>query len=401
MATEAEDRGPLNRIAEWVDSRLGLSHPLLRPVPGYAMNPFAWLGALTVVAFAILAITGIIMMLYYVPTPTEAYSSTSFIFNQVAYGRFIETVHLYTAYAMVALMFAHMMRGFFVSVYKKPREMMWLVGMVMGGVTLGFAFTGYLLPWTVVSRSGTGVIVGMIDNLPSPLNSFLHFLVLGPGGDAGVLLRFYDLHVVVLPAVLLVLLVVKMYMLEAHGISEPVTRRGGSADLQKTYPIFPDVTLYLLEIAAVFGAGMLLVGALFPLDLPPAYTPTTAAQYAAQPDWYFLWLYQILKFAVFEGAGEPAALFAVTVLFAVLLFMPFLDRTSARKISERPWLVTFGAILIAELAVLAYWGMITPGQDIPTWEGAAVTGGTALLVAAASFLGYRFARTRGRGLESP
>ncbi len=396
MASKAEDKGPLTRLAAWIDSRLGLSYPLLRPVPKYALNPFAWLGALTVVAFAILAITGIIMMLYYTPTPDAAYPSTSYIFNRVAYGRFIETVHLYTAYAMVGLMFAHMMRSLFASVYKKPREAMWLVGMVMGAVTLGFAFTGYLLPWTVVSRSGTGILVGMIDNLPSPLNSFLHFLILGPGGDAGVLLRFFDLHVVVLPAALLLLLVVKMYMLEAHGISEPVTRRGRSAKLQETSPIFPDVTLYLLEIAAVFGAGMLLIGALFPLDLPPPYTPATAAQYAAQPDWYFLWLYQILKFSVFEGPGEPIALTAVALLFAVLLFLPFLDRSSARKIGERPWLVTLGAIFIAELAVLAYWGEITPGQDIPAWEGAAVVGGTALLVGGASLLLYRLVRARAR-----
>ncbi len=397
MATEAKDQGPLARLAAWIDSRLGLSHALLRPVPKYALNPFAWLGALTVVAFVILAITGIIMMLYYTPTPDAAYTSTSYIFNRVAYGRFIETVHLYTAYAMVGLMFAHMMRGLFASVYKKPREAMWLVGMLMGAVTLGFAFTGYLLPWTVVSRSGTGIVVGMIDNLPSPLNSFLHFLILGPGGDAGVLLRFFDLHVVVLPAALLLLLVVKMYMLEAHGISEPVTRRGRSAGLQEESPIFPDVTLYLLEIAAVFGAGMLLIGALFPLDLPPPYTPATAAQYAAQPDWYFLWLYQILKFSVFEGPGEPIALTAVALLFAVLLFLPFIDRSSLRKIGDRPWLVTLGAIFIAELAVLAYWGEITPGQDIPAWEGAAVVGGTALLVAGTSLLLYRFVRARERG----
>lgn len=114
MATEQEPAGPVTRLVQWVDSRLGLSHPLLRPVPLYALNPFAWLGALTVVAFGILAVTGILMMLYYVPTPAQAYASTSYIFSQVAYGRFIETVHLYTAYAMVLLVFAHMMRGFFV-----------------------------------------------------------------------------------------------------------------------------------------------------------------------------------------------------------------------------------------------------------------------------------------------
>ena len=435
---EDETKGPVDRLVRWVDSRLGLSHPLLRPVPLYALNPAAWLGALTVVAFAILAITGILMMLYYVPTPERAYASTSFIFNQVAYGRFIETVHLYTAYAMVLLMFAHMMRGFFVSVHKRPREVMWLVGMAMGAITLGFAFTGYLLPWTVISKSGTDVAVGMISQLPAPLASFVSFLIVGPGGDSGELLRFYDLHIVVLPASLLVLLVVKMYMLEAHGISEPATRRGRAPEKQATAPIFPDVTLYLLELAAVFGTAMLLLGAVFPLNLPPGYTPQTAGQYTAQPDWYFLWLYQILKIAAFEGpglTGLPAAgatvllggslivsiwlfrkgkwplgfialaaafasgasitiLLGVTLLFAILLLLPFLDVDEKRAIENRPVFVTTGAIFIAELTVLAYWGLITPGQVIPTWEGAAVVGGTAALVGLGGLLAYRFVRPR-------
>ncbi len=211
----------VDKVAAWFDSRFGLSYPFLRDAPAYSINPFYWLGALTVVAFVIQGVTGIMMMLYYVPSPTQAYSSTLFIFQSVNYGRFLETVHLYTAYAMILLAFMHMMRGYFVSVYKKPREAMWIIGMIMGFVTLGFGFTGYLLPWTVVSKSATDVGVGMISALPQPISSFLEFLLVGANGDAGVLLRFYDLHVVVLPGVLLLLLATKMYMLEAHGISPP------------------------------------------------------------------------------------------------------------------------------------------------------------------------------------
>jgi len=236
----------------------------------------------------------------------------------------------------------------------------------------------------------------------------------------------------------LVLLAVKMYMLEAHGISEPATKRGRAAEKQKSAPIFPDVTLYLLELAAIFGTGMLLLGALFPLDLPPAYTPAGAAQYTPQPDWYFLWLYQILKISAFEGpglTGLPAAaatglllasllvsiwlfrqgkwplgflalavafalgvsitiLLAVTLLFAIMFLLPFLDVDEKRQIQNRPVFATVGAIFVAELAVLAYWGLITPGQVIPTWEGAAVIGGTAAIVGLGSLLAFRFARAR-------
>jgi quinol-cytochrome oxidoreductase complex cytochrome b subunit len=386
----------LTSLVEWLNTRLGLSYPLLRPVPNYAINPFYWLGALTVVAFVIQGLTGVIMMLYYVPSPAQAFSSTQYVFQNVFYGRFLETVHLYTAYAMIMLAFMHMMRGYFVSVHKKPRELMWLVGMIMGFITLGFGFTGYLLPWTVVSKSATDVGIGMMGTLPPQIASFVSFLVVGAGGDATELLRFYDLHVVILPAVLLVLLTVKMYMLETHGISEPAGL-GQSLKDQKLYRLFPDVSLYLLELAAIFGSAMLLISVLFPLNLPPLYTPELAAQFIPQPDWYFLWIYQILKIAVFEGPGLPVALTLVTLIFVLLLLLPFVDRGRTRKISERFGFVTLGLVFIGELVVLAYWGLVTPGQIIPTEQAVLVLGGTALIITTISYISYKIMWSRATG----
>jgi quinol-cytochrome oxidoreductase complex cytochrome b subunit len=390
----SEHDSTLARLVKWFDTRLGLSYPLLRAAPAYSINPFYWLGALTVVAFLIQGVTGVIMMLYYVPSPAAAFPSTQYVFQNVYYGRFLQTVHLYTAYAMIVLAFMHMMRGYFVSVYKKPREMMWVVGMVMGFVTLGFGFTGYLLPWTVVSKSATDVGIGIIDALPSQLASFVSFLIVGAGGDATELLRFYDLHVVVLPAVLLVLLTAKMYMLETHGISKPATRQPVRGKENKEIPIFPDVLMYLLELAAIFGSFMLLISAIFPLSLPPQYTPELAAQFVPQPDWYFLWIYQILKISVFEGAGLPVALAMVTVLFIILFLLPFIDRGESRMIIERPNSVTLGLIFVGELIVLAYWGLLTPGQVISSVQAIAVLGGTALLITLTSFVLYRTAQKK-------
>jgi quinol-cytochrome oxidoreductase complex cytochrome b subunit len=365
------------------------------------MNPFYWLGALTVVAFLIQGVSGMIMMLYYAPSPSDAFASTQYIFQTVYFGRFLETVHLYTAYAMIMLAFMHMMRGYFVSVQKKPREMMWIVGMIMGFVTLGFGFTGYLLPWTVVSKSATDVGIGMISSLPSVLSSAILFLIVGAGGDATELLRFYDLHVVVLPAVLLVLLTLKMYMLEVHGIADPSAGQPADARKARGLPIFPDVTFYLLGLAAMFGGAMLLISAVFPLSLPPEYTPQLAAQFTPQPDWYFLWIYQILKISVFEGAGLPVALSLVTLIFVALLILPFVDRGQTRKIRDRPAYVTLGLIFVAELIVLAYWGLESPGQIIGTEEAVFVLGGTAILVAVISRAAFRFLSGRGGTHEVP
>jgi quinol-cytochrome oxidoreductase complex cytochrome b subunit len=376
-----------DRLTGWFDDRLGLSYPMLRPAPAYSINPFYWLGALAVVAFVIQGITGMLMMVYYVPTPTEAYATTQYIFQQVSYGTFLETVHLYTAYAMIMLAFMHLMRGYFVSVQKKPRELMWLTGMVMGFVTLAFGFTGYLLPWTVVSKSATDVGMGMINALPAQFSSFLSFLIVGNGGDTGELLRFYDLHIVILPAVLLVLLAVKMYMLETHGVADPAT--AGAEKKRKLIPIFPDVSFYLLELAAVFGAAMLLISVIFPLTLPAEYSAQAASQVAAQPDWYFLWIYQILKIQAFETWGLPVALGTITVIFVALTILPFIDRGETRSISKRMKYITIGLIFVAEVAVLTIWGRLTPGQIIPNEEAVIVLGGTALAVALVSVGTYR------------
>jgi len=334
------------------------------------------------------------MMLYYVPSPAEAYASTQYIFDRVYYGKFLETVHLYTAYAMIMLAFMHMMRDYFVSVHKKPRELMWIVGMVMGFVTLGFGFTGYLLPWTVVSKSATDVGVGMIAALPPQISSAVSFLIIGAGGDATELLRFYDLHVVVFPAVLLSLLTVKLYMLEAHGIAEPTKTTKQTGQIA----FFPDVAIYLSELAAIFGTAMLLISAIFPLTLPPPYTPELASQFIPQPDWYFLWIYQILKISIFERSSLPVALSIVALIFILLVLLPFIDRSSVRALPERPIYVTLGLIFVGELIVLAYWGLITPGQTVPVEQAALVLGGTGVLICAISFASFRFFKSRtGKG----
>ncbi len=380
----------LARTVHWFDDRLGLSYQMFRPAPAYSVNPFYWLGALAVVAFGIQAVTGMMMMIYYIPTPAQAYSSTLFIFENVSYGRFLETVHLYTAYAMIMLAFMHMMRGYFVSVHKKPHELMWITGMIMGFVTLGFGFTGYLLPWTVVSKSATDVGIGMMAALPQPLSNFIQFLIVGGGTDSGTMLRFFDLHVVVLPAVLVILLAGKMYMLEAHGVSEPVTGPVPVPEKKRRLiPIFPDLTFYLLELAALFGVAIFLISVAFPLNLPPQYTPTLAAQSTPQPDWYFLWVYQVLKIAIFEGPGLTVALTLISLVFIGLIVLPFVDRGTNRRIASRRNFVTLGLIFVAEVAVLTLWGYETPGKIIPNEQAVLYLGGTALLVALVSAGMYR------------
>ena len=216
---------PGRKFVEWFKDRFGLKISVLRPVPEYSMNPLYWLGALTAIAFGLQVLTGLLMLIYYVPTTDQAYSSTLFIMKYVPLGGLLETVHLYGAYAMILLAFLHLFRGYFASVQKRPREMMWVIGMLMGLTVMAFGLTGYLLPWTVVSKSATDVSIGMLSFLPAQIGPIVTFLIAGSGTGAGELTRFFDLHIIVLPAALLSLLALKLYMFEAHGAAEPVSGR--------------------------------------------------------------------------------------------------------------------------------------------------------------------------------
>jgi quinol-cytochrome oxidoreductase complex cytochrome b subunit len=376
----------IQRIAEWIDSRVGLTNTMLRRGPDYSLNVFYWLGALMVMAFILQGITGLLMLLYYTPTVSEAYSSTLFIMNYVPLGGLIETIHLYSAYAMVLLTFMHLIRGYFVSAQKKPRELMWVVGMLMGLVTLGFGLTGYLLPWTVVSKSATDVTIGMISLMPGQLGPALKFLIAGPGSDAAELARFFDLHVVLLPAVFLLLLVFKMYMFEIHGAAEPAT--GVKGDV-RDIPWFPNIFLYFAMLSAIFLALLIAVSVVFPISLPPEFTPAAASTYTPQPEWYFLWIYQILKFSAFEGAWITVPLGLTTILLLLLIALPFLDRRKERNPSRRPVYTTLGVIAVVEVVVLTVWGYFTPGQVIPDSDATIITSGVAVVIAVISWITYR------------
>ena len=383
---------PGRRFVEWFKSQFGLNATVLRPVPEYSMNPFYWLGALAVIAFGLQVLTGLLMLIYYVPTTDQAYSSTLYIIQSVPLGSLLETVHLYGAYAMILLAFLHLFRGYFVSAQKKPRQMMWVVGMLMGLVTLGFGLTGYLLPWTVVSKSATDVSIGMIGFMPAQIGPIVTFLIAGGGSSAAELTRFFDLHVVVLPAALLSLLGLKLYMFEAHGASEPVSGAKSTTNV----PWFPTVYLYFAMIGSIFIAFILVASSLFPLNLPAEYTATAAAGYTPQPEWYFLWVYQLLKFASFEGSGIYYALGAVTILLAGFVVLPFIDRGTKRSPFSRPLYTTVGLIMVAELLAMTVWGYLTPGQVIPDVQAVEIIGVVALVVAGISALSFR---ARGRGMS--
>jgi ubiquinol-cytochrome c reductase cytochrome b subunit len=379
-----------DKIVDWFDVRFGFSKAPLRPIPDFALNPIYWLGLLLALTFVIQAATGMFMLLYYVPTPTEAYSSTMYIIKSVPLGQLVETLHLYTAYAMILLTFMHLARNYFGSAYKENRVLMWLAGILLGVTVLGFGVTGYLLPWTVISKSATDVAIGFVNFFPSPIANLAKFVLVRSGSNAAEITNFLHIHTVFLPAVLLIFLGLKVYMYEVHGPA--YVSAFGKPKKGKYYKWFPKIFLYAVILFSLYIAILVAVSALVPLVLPPAFSPETAGHYVVQPDWYLIWVYQILKIQVFEGSEAVYAIAALGVFMALLFLLPFYDRSKRRRLDQRPVFVTIGAILVVELVALTVWGYFTPGQIISTLDAILVLGGLAVATLIVMWLVYRARR---------
>ena len=224
-------------------------------------------------------------------------------------------------------------------------------------------------------------------------------MAVGSGSDASELTTFLHVHTVFLPLALIGLLALKIYMYEVHGpVYVPAYGKPGKGKLLSW---FPKIFLYFVMLTSAYVAILLAASSLFPLVLPPAYSAATAGAYVVQPDWYLLWVYQLLKIQIFEG---PAAAYVIGALiaFGVLLFlMPFYDRSKRRNISQRPVYITIGTVLIFELITLTIWGYLTPGQIIPDYQAILVLGGVAVATIAALWAVYRLSRKTNVGTALP
>lgn len=211
----------VSKVYEWLDERLGLGTiyytVLERKVP--KVNWFYTLGSATLFLFTMQAVTGIFLTVYYVPSPDHAYDSIQYIMNGVAFGWLIRGIHHWGATLMVITVFLHMLRTFYFGAYKYPRELTWLTGVVLLLSTLGMGFTGYLLPWNQKAYWATTVGTEIAGTVPF-IGGFIEAVLRG-GTDlsAVTLARFFAVHIWFLPAIIIALIGVHIYMVIRIGIS--------------------------------------------------------------------------------------------------------------------------------------------------------------------------------------
>jgi ubiquinol-cytochrome c reductase cytochrome b subunit len=335
-------------IRDWLDDRTGyrrfLSALLDEPVHGGARWAYVWGSALTL-TFALQAVTGVALMTVYQPSATTAWSSVWYVQNQVSWGWAVRGLHHFGAQAMVVLLAAHLGQTALYGAYKKPREMNWLLGLVLMVLTLGFALTGYLLPWDQKGYWATRVATNIAGSIPLVGRTLQSLLVGGSEYGHLTLTRFYSLHVFVLPALLVLVLALHVALSRRHGVTPPTC--ADEARIDRFYP--KQVGKDLVVAAAIFVMLVLLTVKWHGASLDAPADP--ASDYPARPEWYFLALFELLKYV--PGRVEwIAALGIPLVAGGYLAALPFVDRGSSKRARDRlAWLAPLGLMLAGAAAL--------------------------------------------------
>jgi quinol-cytochrome oxidoreductase complex cytochrome b subunit len=312
-------------------------------------------------------ITGIILMVWYTPSPDVAYENMLNILGNVPLGQYMRDLHRLGAEAMVLIVVLHMLRTFFTGSYKKPRQFTWFTGVILLISTLFLSFSGYLLPWDQLALWAVTIGASMVEAAPPEVvGENLNLLLRGgPQIGANGLLRFYLLHVLLVPAVLFIFTGVHYYKVIIHGHSLPPKKENIGEDTAKRVPLdkrvyfIPDaltselmwlgVTTFILTVLVIWFYHA-------PLErhADPQVTPlgTTAP-------WYFLWIQGALKMGdkVLWGIIFP------TVVIVVFMAIPYVDTPPSRRFADRRIMICFGLVLMSAFTILSFMGLGTYGVN--------------------------------------
>jgi ubiquinol-cytochrome c reductase cytochrome b subunit len=366
---------------EWLDDRTGFRairrHLLDERLPAGTGWWFT-LGSVLLFGLGIQVVSGIGLALYYAPTPDHAWDSVRFISTQVRAGAFLRGLHYWGASIVVIAAVAHLIRVVLFGSYRKPREANWIVGVLLLHVILAFGLTGYLLPWDQRAYWATVVTINVSKLTPVAGAWVASLLRGGPDIGALTLTRWYAAHVLMLPPLLVVLILAHLYLMRRHGISGPISSvgrdrhrataapredsesasagaaaRGSGAPRAPinngTFPFFPDQAARDLTMAL----GVAVILALLAWKGAPALeapADPASSDYIPRPEWYFLGLFQLLKY--FPGRLEVIGALAVPgIVVTLLVLLPWLERSPGREWHGRR--VLLGAFAVGLAAVIA------------------------------------------------
>ena len=327
------------------------------------------LGFFTMFFFMVELITGLVLMIYYVPTPAGAYLSIQEIMSAVPFGNLMRDLHRLGAEAMVIFTFLHMVRTYFTGSYKKERSFTWFTGVILLGITLFLSFFGYLLPWDQLAFWAVTIGTSMGEAAPL-VGTQLNLLLRGAQDiGAGGLLRAYLLHVILLPLAAILVISIHYYKVaREHGISLPAHFEEGNPpkdkerEAKQRQDLIPDLLSHEVYLT-ILGLFILFLVTIYfypgaPLEhiANPQQTPLDT-----EAPWYFWWLQGMLKL------GDPTLMGIIlpTLLVLLLIGVPYIDRNPYRSFVKRPFAVAIGLLFILVLIGLSYMGLPLYGIEAP------------------------------------
>ena len=375
----------------WLDQRIdlaGIRRSLLdREVP----DRLTWwhtLGSATLTVFLVQVVTGVVLATFYSAAPDHAYESIRFLQREVTAGGLLRAMHRWGASAMVVLVLAHMIRVFSMGAYKYPREVNWVLGVLLFALVMGFGFTGYLLPWDQKAYWATQVGTSLAGTAPVIGGVLAKLLKSGSLLGAATLTRFYAFHVLWLPLLLGLVILLHLVLVIRQGIAPRTVALESGAPRRTsdaTYPeyyrgayaatkrsgvrFWPDIVGKDIIASFVVVLVLFLLALTFGAPLEPPADPTDSS-YVPRPEWYFLPFYQLLK--LFPGSLESTIAVGVPLLLVIaLLGLPFYDRGSRRNLRHRPvglaalTLLLGGSAFLLGAAVRDVQPTVAPETGVP------------------------------------
>jgi ubiquinol-cytochrome c reductase cytochrome b subunit len=358
------------QVIDFIETRLGIRDILEQNLTKYLLprNINAWytLGAVLLTLFMIQFATGILLLIYYVPNPAEAFQSVERIMNEVPFGWLMRTLHAVGANVIIIALLLHMLSVMFMASYKRPRELTWLSGFIILNLAFALCLTGYLLPWSQLSFWATTVATDAAGAIPVIGDELVRFLRGGSMVNEATLGRFFALHVMGMPLMLGLLIGFHLFCVRRAGIS----RVPFGPDYQPRehpdhfeheehhdgIPFFPNYVIKDTAVICFFLAFFLAIV----FFAPNLFFPESAFEPAdpfvtppgIKPEWYFLWAYQALKIFPSEiiGLGVQGA------FMTFLALLPFIDRGAERRPFKRPLFLTCYALGILLFVGISIWG---------------------------------------------
>jgi cytochrome b6 len=345
---------------DWLEERVGwrsaqelIEH---KEVPQHRHSIWYYFGGMTLFLFCVQVFTGILLLLYYRPSAETAFESVQFIMTEVQFGWLVRSIHSWSANLMIAAAFIHMFSALFLRAYRRPRELTWVSGALLLFLSMAFGFSGYLLPWNALAFFATKVGTDIAGVVPVVGDFMLRFLRGGDDVTGATLTRFFGFHVAILPATATVLLSVHLYLVQKHGMSVPPSVDPDKTPRMKFIPHFllRDLVGWLAAIAV-----LAVLAAIFPWELGEKADPFAPAPAGIKPEWYFIYMFQTLKYIPAKVLGIDGEILGVLffgVLGFLLIVTPFLNpsgRTRTRY-GLVPVVGLLALIYIFVLSALAY-----------------------------------------------